>query len=455
MVDPEPLAQSSGPTLLRRFTVVSLATTILVGALFGAIAVRVVEDYTLRRQAHTASMYVSEFLAPRLLPQDFLASPTMSRVQFEFALRNLIGKAGIVRVTVWNRRGQVLYSDDPALGGKVFPLSPALRLALSGSLQWQFVHSAAGTGDIPRMEIFVPVVVSGAAHPVAAYHVISDLQDLEPTLMRLKWSVWAGVVLGILTLYVALFTIVRKASRDLEHQHAALQRAFTGIVQSLAHAVDARDMATAHHSTRVAEYAEAIARTMGLTEAVVNEVRVAAFLHDVGKIGIPDEILTKAGPLTEEEWATMRGHAVLGGEILDPVPIADAIKLAVRHSHERWDGRGYPDGLAGGQIPLAARVVAVADAFESLTTDRPYRRAHGPEDAVREIQRCSATQFDPRVVEAFAQVLAQRGVGTSPSGRVLPMRASGAERHDNSGVEKGSRRPVTATKKKGQGLGVG
>ncbi|HEX4835333.1 MAG TPA: HD-GYP domain-containing protein [bacterium] len=403
------LGPLSGSSLLRRFTLVSLSTTVVVGAVFGAVAVRVVEDYALRQRAHSAATYVTQFVSPRLVRQDFLA-PAQQRVQFEFAFHDVIGKAGIIRATVWNDVGEVMYSSDPTLMGQMFPLSPAIRRALDGEIQSRLVRADKGPAGAQLMEVFVPVSVKGYDFPVGVYDVLSDIADVEPALVHLKWSIWASVALGILILYGALFTIVWKASQDLERQHEALRRAFAGTVRSLANAVDARDMATADHSGRVAEYAVAIAKEMGLGDSECREVQVAGFLHDVGKIGIHDDILAKKGPLTDVEWNSMRRHPLLGYEILQPVAISEKIKLAVRHSHEWWDGSGYPDGLAGKQIPLAARVIAVADTFESFTTDRPYRPSGDPRQAVEEILRCAGTQFDPRVVRAFVRVWEKSGV---------------------------------------------
>jgi len=209
----------------------------------------------------------------------------------------------------------------------------------------------------------------------------------------------------MLLLYVLLFTIVREASRKLELQEAALRRAFAGVVQSLANAVDARDNALANHSSRVSYYGAAIAKELGLKDTVAADAQIVGALHDVGKIGIPDGVLTKRGPLTQREWGLIRLHPVYGYEILRPIPVSDTIKLGVRHSHERWDGSGYPDGLSGDRIPVVARIIAVADAYEALTTDRPYRKALTPEEALEEILRCSGTQFDPRVVSALGRVL--------------------------------------------------
>jgi HD-GYP domain-containing protein (c-di-GMP phosphodiesterase class II) len=415
--------ESSGLSFLQRFAAVSLIATVVLGILFGEIAARIASAYALRRQAQAFAMYVSEFAAPRLVPKDFFQPPPAARPQFEFTLRSLIGKANIIHVAVWNRNGEVVYSDEESQIGKVEPVAGPLRQSLNGALTWRFVPPNGEPGEgYRRMEVFVPVVVEGASGPVAVYHVVSDLADLEPTLIWLTWVMRASVAVGILLLYLALYTIVRQASRSLEHQQGTLRQAFIGIIRSLANAVDARDMPTAHHSSRVAENCEAIAQEMGLDDAIAGEVQVAALLHDVGKIGIRDELLTKNGPFTPEEWEVMRRHPIFGYEILAPVPIPETIKLAVRHSHERWDGAGYPDGLAGEEVPIAARVIAVADAYEAIVTDRPYRRAQSPLRAIEELQRNAGTHFDPQVVASFLRILRRR-TGTLRVQRAAQRRA--------------------------------
>jgi putative nucleotidyltransferase with HDIG domain len=404
-----PSEESSGLSFLQRFAAVSLIATVVLGILFGEIAARIATDYALRRQAQAFAMYVSEFAAPRLVPKDFFQPPPAARPQFEFTLRSLIGKANIVHVTVWNRNGEVIYSDEESQIGKVQPIAGPLQQSLKGALTWRFTPPNGEPGEgYRRMEVFVPVVVEADSRPVAVYHVVSDLADLEPTLIRLTWIMRGSVVVGVLLLYLALYTIVRQASRNLEHQQVALHQAFMGIVRSLANAMDVRDTPTAQHATHVAENSEAIAREMDLDDAIVGELQVAALLHDIGKIGIRDEILLKDGALTPEEWEVMRRHTILGYEILAPVPIPDGIKLAVRHSHERWDGTGYPDGLAGDEIPMAARILAVADSYEAITTGRRYRRAVSPLRALEEMQRCAGTQFDPQVVAAFLRIMRRR-----------------------------------------------
>lgn len=161
------------------------------------------------------------------------------------------------------------------------------------------------------------------------------------------------------------------------------------------------------HLSTVAELAVAVARRLGLTPAEVEQVRHAADLHDVGKVAIPDAILDKPGPLDEDEWAFMRRHTLIGERIVAAAPALSDVAPLVRASHERHDGRGYPDGLAGDQIPLGARIVAVCDSFDAMVADRPYRKALPTAVAMHEIERCAGTQFDPVVVAAFRDAYAE------------------------------------------------
>jgi len=199
-------------------------------------------------------------------------------------------------------------------------------------------------------------------------------------------------------------------AHDLDHvvqteraQRRLLEHAYRQTVTALTDALEARSEATGHHALRVHRYA------LELTEAVEPDLLEDAsleygfLLHDVGKIGIPDSVLEKPGPLSPDEVGLMRRHPLIGADLLSDVPLLDGEGLqVVRHHHERWDGTGYPNGLHGEEIPLGARIFAVADALDAMTTDRPYRDAQSWEHALDEILRGSGSQFDPRVVGALA-----------------------------------------------------
>ena len=162
------------------------------------------------------------------------------------------------------------------------------------------------------------------------------------------------------------------------------------------------------HLTVVTELTEAVARRVGLEGVQLDEALRAAELHDIGKVAIPDAILTKPGPLDEEEWAFMRRHTLIGERIVSAAPALACVGRLIRATHERWDGGGYPDRLAGSDIPLGARIVAVCDAFDAMVSDRSYRPARPVDEALAELRRCAGTQFDPAIVDAFSATLAAR-----------------------------------------------
>jgi len=187
--------------------------------------------------------------------------------------------------------------------------------------------------------------------------------------------------------------------------HEQLEESYIETILALANAMDARDSYTGDHSQRLAAWAEATARELGCTEADIETIRWGALLHDIGKIGVPDRILLKPGPLTDEEREMINRHPEIGAEIVAPVRKLADIAPIIRAHQEKWDGTGYPDGLKGEAIPLRARILAVVDAYGAITDERPYKSARSHEEAVTELKACAGTQFDPQVVEAFLRVL--------------------------------------------------
>lgn len=217
-------------------------------------------------------------------------------------------------------------------------------------------------------------------------------------------------------------TQLEEQNRELERAHAATRTAFAGMLK-------ARDDETEGHSERVVVYALSIARELGIKGEALGALEVGALLHDIGKVGVSDAILHKPGPLTPEEWTEMRRHPEIGYHLTEQIPFLRPASPVVRHHHERWDGSGYPDGLHGDAIPLGARIFAVADTFDAMVSDRPYRKGLAPEIAFAEIGRGAGRQFDPDVVDAFLAIT-RRGewpavpagaelVAHPPAGRIL------------------------------------
>ncbi len=196
--------------------------------------------------------------------------------------------------------------------------------------------------------------------------------------------------------------------REIERLYKKFRNLFIDFARALSAAVDARDPYTHGHSERVTKITFTILEElqqfygeMDISEEVKETLLIAALLHDIGKLSLPDTILQKPGPLSQEEWVVMRKHPVIGQNIIKPIEDLRAAGTIIRSHHERFDGKGYPDNLAGDDIPFLARVICVADSFDAMTSDRPYRPRMKTEEAVAEVKRCENTQFDPAVVKAF------------------------------------------------------
>jgi putative two-component system response regulator len=189
-----------------------------------------------------------------------------------------------------------------------------------------------------------------------------------------------------------------------------------GVIAALANAVEAKDSTTELHCQRLAGLAHQLGMRAGLEPGSLKGVVFGALLHDIGKIGVSDAILTKPGPLTPQEWHEMRQHPVIGERICEPLPTASQFAPIIRSHHERWDGQGYPDRLRGEDIPFGARIVGLVDAYDAMIHDRPYRPARTIDAALGEIERLAGAQFDPELVRLFVEVIARETADGRPSG---------------------------------------
>jgi HD-GYP domain-containing protein (c-di-GMP phosphodiesterase class II) len=240
----------------------------------------------------------------------------------------------------------------------------------------------------PRSELAVPILVEESVWGVV------NIEAIEPGGLRETDVVLVEAVAASLGAALHRSRLIHE-----------LESAFTTTLAILTSTVEAKDDYTANHGNDVADLAERVAARIGLPAAAGRDVRLAAMLHDVGKIAVPSEILLKPGALTDEEWVVMRRHAAVGGELVGRIEAFAHLAPAIRASHERWDGDGYPDGLSGAQIPLSARIVAACDTYDAIVTDRPYRPARTGEAACEELRRVAGSQLDADVVEALIEVL--------------------------------------------------
>ena len=241
----------------------------------------------------------------------------------------------------------------------------------------------------PRSELSVPITVDGRIWGVL------NIEGTEPDGFG-----EADVVL-VESVAASLGSAIHRAGLV-----ADVERALTTTLTALMSTIEAKDEYTASHEEEVARLAEQVARRLGFTVEGARDVRYAALLHDIGKVAVPSEILLKPAALTDDEWVVMRGHAAAGAALVARIDAFAHLAGAVRACHERWDGAGYPDGLAGERIPIAARIIAACDTFDAIVSNRPYRRARTTRQAASELRRVAGSQLDERVVEALLGELA-------------------------------------------------
>lgn len=281
---------------------------------------------------------------------------------------------------------------------------------------WNVTHVVAagiachfdGGPDSPFVMVLFVSIAFAAVSLARRYVWAVALVDLATLLVLAQTShAWDA---GLIPLGAALVAVGFVGAAVAGEQHArliAVQEARTEMLQRLARVIEFRDLETGAHVERMAEYCALIARRLGWNEEEIERLRAAAPMHDVGKVGVPDEILLKPGPLTADERCVMERHTLVGHEMLAGSSIAEielGALIALTH-HEHFDGNGYPEGRSGSDIPLAGRIVAVADVFDALTTDRVYRPAMSVGDALQILHDGRARQFDPRVLDAFDAAL--------------------------------------------------
>jgi len=388
-------------SLIQRYTILSAAITVALAVVLSEAMLRWIERLAIEDEAKVGAEQVLRAIAPQLKPNDFGRTlSTQQRAFLDMVFRAPGGLNRAVRVRLWRADGRLLYSnasESQAVQATGVNLSTQNGFAVFAERQGRVDQAAAGL-----VRFFVPLTIEGETKPIAVFEIFYDLAH---RLDDIRGRVRTTVPLGFFFLYAAIFALVDRGSRQLQKQQADLKEAYLGSVLSLASAIDAKDSYTGDHSSKVADLAVHVARALKLPAEMLDDVRWSGRLHDVGKIGVPDAILMKGAPLNPDELIVMRNHAERGYQILFKTPLTDRVKLAVRHSHERWDGNGYPEGLSGEGIPLMSRIVAVVDAFEAMTSDRPYRKGMPTQVALERLERDAGSHFDPRITNVFVQLV--------------------------------------------------
>jgi putative nucleotidyltransferase with HDIG domain len=416
-------------TLLQLFLVLSAGILVAGALVLGWSLTSTLRAQALEAERTALTQYVDGVIGPSVVRGDRVV---VTRSLSQTILRALRAQPDVVSVKVWRADGTLAWTNrDPQRIGHRFELEGDLGEAIASN---RAVASIVGTdeegedavesnlGFSHLFEVYAPLRSADGSRAIGAYEIYADpaaLQHLVGSRVRMLWLAVAAVFLA---LYAALTFLVRGASRTLRRQTRELQdrsaRLFESYrlleesaleaVESLNATVDAKDPYTAGHSHRVQRIALRIGEELGLESSRLDALRFAGLFHDIGKLRVPDAILTKPGALSAEEYEAIKRHPEDGAAIIAHLGRLRAAVPLIRHHHERWDGAGYPDRLAREEIPLEAAIVGLADAWDAMTTDRPYRAARSLDAAADEIRAARGTQFAPDVVDAFFAALRRR-----------------------------------------------
>ena len=439
----EALARSL--TLLRVFLVASAAILCV-----GAVVLSFTLTSTLRHQAlvdarSSLTQYVDGVLRPQLVRND---SMHVSRALPSGVEAQLLGDPALVTIKVWRPDGVLAWTNrGTGRIGRRFPLDDELGEALHENHATASIDNLVGPESALErslhlghlLQVYAPVHNANGRRVIGAYEIYANPRHLEAFIASRKHLIWLAVAAVFLSLYLALALLVRGASsmltrqaqtlrarsRELLESYRRLEERSLEAIASLNATVDARDPYTAGHSARVQRIALAVADELGVPDERREALRYGSLFHDIGKIGVPDAILGKPGALTTAEYDVIKRHPSDGADIVSKLgSLRDSVPL-ICHHHERWDGAGYPDGLAGTAIPVEACIVGLADAWDAMTTDRPYRPALTLEEATAEVRRGRGTQFAPAVVDAFFAALRRRPGVFEPDTEATPAAAAG------------------------------
>jgi putative nucleotidyltransferase with HDIG domain len=406
-------------TLLRVFI---LASAILLAA--AAVSLAVVMTNAVRKQAiEDAQTSLTEY-TNGVLHREVVHGGRLTVGNNVKGLVNasFASRSDILSVKVWRPDGVLAWTDvAPERIGRKFPIDEHLDEVLEtrkADAELEELDSAenaaeARSGRGRALEVYAPVIDGGYA--IGAFEIYADASPIEASISDKKRQIWVatfvifGLLWGLLVFLVRGASgllrrqtdQLRKRSKDLMAAYARLEESSLEAIESLNATVEAKDPYTAGHSQRVQKIAVAIGEELDLSKDRLDALRLGALFHDIGKLAVPDAVLTKPARLTRDEFDQIKKHSEDGARIVGKFGPLRATVPIIRHHHERWDGRGYPDKLATGEIPLEAAIVGLADAWDAMTTDRPYHRGLTLEEAFREVRDGHGTQFAPQVVDAF------------------------------------------------------
>ena len=411
------------------WTFVLLSAVVLAGGclILSSVLTSAVRGQALDDAKLSLTQYANGVLGPRMIYGTTLRVGDSST---SIVNRDLAERPDILSVKVWHTDGTLAWTNiAPERIGKRFPVNGELAEVLEtkeATAEFSTLSDKEDSVEAARIEsdvieVYAPLF-AGQREVIGAYEVYADAEPLEQSIAGRKRAIWIASATLFAILWVLLLLLARNASGMLRRQTTALRERSAALsesyrmleessleaAESLNATVEAKDPYTAGHSVRVQRIAVSIAQELGVPPKDLDAVRHGGLFHDIGKIAIPDVLLTKPAKLTEDEFELMKRHSSEGARIVSKFGRLRECVPILRHHHERWDGKGYPERLAGEDIPLLATIVGFAEAWDAMIIERPYQRALRIEEAFDEVREHRGVQFSPVVVDAFFAAVAKR-----------------------------------------------
>ena len=403
--------------LLSYFTAYSLIAFIFTGAaivLFMTTHMKNDKINSIEQVTHLAIHYIIE---PELSSSDYLETLSKEKTKIlDTKLKHIIEEDNILGVMIWNNRDSIIYSSNKNITELPQNSQKIFKQILNGKSNY-FITSLQYQNKITKIiKIYVPITLNNSV--VGIYEIIKPYDEIQMHMYQVtKISiivVFSGlVVLYLLSLkivYNSSVTLVKqnkeliKSADDIKTAYSKLNMTYKSTILAISKAIDTRDQYTAGHSERVSKISLAIGQALNLPKEQLETLELAALFHDVGKIGISDYILNKPGRLTDEEFDKIKEHPSIGVDILKAINFLSQTLPIILHHHEKFGGGGYPYGIKGNDIPFESRIICVADSYDAMTSNRPYRKGLSHEVAVDELLKYKDIQFDSKIVDAFLKI---------------------------------------------------
>lgn len=403
-------------SLFKSFIIHSIISFIITGSLLTFFVSKQIIKREIEHNVETVSLTLGHSLEHWFEKVDLnnLSTKNIDSLDEEFSSLHSLGN--IIDIRIWRMDGSLAYSRDKSLINTLQLEKKHITQFNNNSSHYKLISTdkikkgVLNNSSNEQIIIYLPIKEHGKN--IGIFQVYRSFETSRKTINTGIRNVVTILSIGLLILYFFLAKTIYNSSNKLFRQkqeistsYQKLNNMYKSMIQTITKAVDARDKYTSGHSQRVAEYTVDFAKYLALDDETIDHLEIAALLHDIGKLGVPESIINKPGNLTKKEFDLIKEHPNIGKKILEDINELEKILDAIKFHHERYDGTGYPTGIKGKQIPYIARIITITDAYDAMTSNRPYRNFLSHKKAINEIKKHVGTQFDPQLSKAFLEFI--------------------------------------------------